>query len=216
MLSDITGWGHGVITAQVIAIAIAVIFAWSGSMKLAYRKDAARAMAKFGLSSRRNLRAPIFACLTEWTVSALLVLGATGSFVPVWVGLGAAVALLGAFTFLIARALARHERFPCMCFGTANSEVGPFDVVRNLVLIAAAGIGIAAGVAPAGDPLEGATLVVATACVIATLATTLVVSQGVRLWRSLVDPFAAPRDSLEPAGIYDGHKLPTLDARDGR
>jgi hypothetical protein len=69
----------------------------------------------------------------ELVLGALLAAGAGGR-IPVF----AALALLGAFTGVMAERLASGERSPCGCFGTAApAPLGRGALVRNGVLLAA-------------------------------------------------------------------------------
>jgi hypothetical protein len=68
---------------------------------------------------------------------ALGALAAAGVARP-WTA-GAVVALLGAFTTFLVVHLRRGDRVPCACFGAWSARpVGPWSVVRNVVLIALA------------------------------------------------------------------------------
>lgn len=56
---------------------------------------------------------------------------------------GAAALLLLAFTMAILARLAEGERPPCACFGSwAARPIGPFHVVRNVVLIVVATVAV--------------------------------------------------------------------------
>ncbi|WP_377272714.1 MauE/DoxX family redox-associated membrane protein [Peterkaempfera sp. SMS 1(5)a] len=87
------------------------------------------------------------------------------------VGCGLAVALLGGFTLAVLAALRRDERAPCACFGTSRRELGYGQVVRNLLLLTAAALGLAAsaGREVPGDP-AGVLTAVAVGAVAAALA----------------------------------------------
>lgn len=76
------------------------------------------------------------------------VLGATAPR-PGVVGAGftGALVLLSTFSAVILTSIRRGIRAPCRCFGAANSPLGGRHVLRNGVLAAAAGIGLAAAVA---------------------------------------------------------------------
>jgi len=68
-------------------------------------------------------------------------------------GFAVAAVLLLTFSGVLVRALLRHRRIRCNCFGSAASEVSWFDVVRNGLLLAGAMTGagaVLAGVRPAG------------------------------------------------------------------
>lgn len=57
----------------------------------------------------------------------------------------AALVLLGGFTVLVAAQVARGRRVPCACFGQLSRRpIGPGTVVRNVVLVALAAVGVAA------------------------------------------------------------------------
>jgi uncharacterized membrane protein YphA (DoxX/SURF4 family) len=80
----------------------------------------------------------------RWTVRALpyteLILGAllvTGLVQP-YPALATAVVLVAFTLFLLVR-LAQGRRPPCACFGARSTKpIGPWSIVRNLVLIALA------------------------------------------------------------------------------
>lgn len=66
-------------------------------------------------------------------------------------------ALLLAFTLLVAGNLARGRRPTCHCFGALDAApIGPWTLVRNLVLLAGAAFVAAAGVHPEADVYSGA------------------------------------------------------------
>jgi hypothetical protein len=77
-----------------------------------------------------------------------------------WAGFTLAVLLGSVFAAVVLAALRRGDRAPCHCFGTSVRPVGGVHVVSNVVLAAAAGLGLAAGTAAAG-PLRPAGVVVA-------------------------------------------------------
>jgi hypothetical protein len=72
-----------------------------------------------------------------------------------WAGFVLAGLLALAFAMAVLAALRRGDRAPCHCFGVSARPVGGVHIVRNLVLTAAAGLGLAAGAVAAG-PLEPA------------------------------------------------------------
>jgi uncharacterized membrane protein YphA (DoxX/SURF4 family) len=76
----------------------------------------------------------------ELAIAAALVFSATAA-----AGLVAALTLLGIFTAVIGRALVRGLRPACRCFGErSDSPVGPASLARNAILIAVAGVALAA------------------------------------------------------------------------
>ena len=76
-----------------------------------------------------------------------------------WAGFVLAGLLALAFAAAVLAALRRGDRAPCNCFGASARPVGGVHLVRNVLLAAVAGIGLA-GNAAAG-PLEPAGVVVA-------------------------------------------------------
>ncbi|MQA95417.1 MAG: methylamine utilization protein MauE [Streptosporangiales bacterium] len=91
----------------------------------------------------------------EATVVVLLVLPGTA-----WMGFALAGLLAMAFAAAVLAALRRGDRAPCRCFGVSARPVGGVHLVRNVVLAAAAGLGMAGGAAAAGS-LEPAGVIVA-------------------------------------------------------
>jgi len=126
--------------ATVAAGALAVVLAWAA---IAKARDRAGTTASFA-----GLRLPAAAALAfgvpvvEAVVAAGLVVwpAATG-----WV----ALVLLGGFSVVIGRALARGDDVPCACFGAAaagaHRSVSGRDLVRNAAL---AGLAVIATAAP--------------------------------------------------------------------
>jgi hypothetical protein len=76
-----------------------------------------------------------------------------------WAGFVLAGLLALAFAAAVLAALRRGDRAPCNCFGGSTRPVGGVHLVRNVVLAAAAGVGLAAS--SAAGPLEPAGVVVA-------------------------------------------------------
>lgn len=68
---------------------------------------------------------------TEIVVGALLV-AQLGRSMVAWVAVG----LLVAFSALLAVTLARGQRPPCACFGSATQRISWWDLGRNATLIA--------------------------------------------------------------------------------
>ena len=91
----------------------------------------------------------------EAAVVVLLVLPATA-----WAGFGLAALLAVGFVAAIRAALRRGDRAPCNCFGVSARPVGRLHLVRNTVLAAIAGLGLATGAVSAG-PVETAGVVAA-------------------------------------------------------
>ncbi|GIF46279.1 methylamine utilization protein MauE [Asanoa ferruginea] len=101
--------------------------------------------------------------LSEAAIALLLLL-------PRWWWLGFALALLltSAFTAVTAASLVRGKRTTCQCFGTSGTmPQGAPHLVRNFLLIGAAGAGIAGWMtaAPGGVSPTGAVVATATAVI---------------------------------------------------
>ncbi|TDC57175.1 methylamine utilization protein MauE [Actinomadura sp. KC345] len=91
----------------------------------------------------------------------------------VWVGFLLAGLLACAFAVAVLAALRRRDRAPCHCFGGSARPVGVAHLVRNGVLAAAAGLGLAGGADAAGrlKPAGVAATVVAAVVVVAVVMT---------------------------------------------
>lgn len=143
---------------------IGVVFLVSAASKLRSRAG----LRGFGASLRQMRLLPsrgvgavaLLVAAAEAAVAVLLVaataLGpATASTAAVLtVGFTGALALLISFSAAILAAMHRGSRAPCRCFGTANIPLGGRHVLRNGVLAAAAGVGLAGavgGTPPAPD-----------------------------------------------------------------
>lgn len=114
--------------ALVASVVLGVAFLVAGGSKLA-AGDGWPAQAA-GLGAPR-IAVPTLPWI-ELAVGAALVF----RLVPPWPA-AVALALLGAFTVLIAVRLAEGERPPCACFGAWSSKpIGPSHLVRNGALIA--------------------------------------------------------------------------------
>jgi thiol-disulfide isomerase/thioredoxin len=121
--------------------ALAAVFGVAGVAK-SYRPDRTRAaLAGFGVPER----------LTPWLAPALpFAEGITGvlllPFVAPRLGAGAALAMLAVFTAVVARSLSRRQVVDCSCFGTILPRpIGRHTLVRNALLMAAAGVVVAFG-----------------------------------------------------------------------
>jgi hypothetical protein len=75
--------------------------------------------------------------------AAVVVLLAASPTAPWGFALAGLLAL--AFAAAVAAAIRRGERAPCNCFGVSQHPLGRGQLVRNLLLIAAAGAGLALG-----------------------------------------------------------------------
>lgn len=95
--------------------------------------------------------------------AAIVVLLAVPGTVPA--GFLLTAVLLTAFTTGIVVAVRRGTTAPCACFGVSVTPLGRVHVVRNLVLLATAGAGLAVAGAGGGVEFAGAALAVAAAVV---------------------------------------------------
>ncbi|WP_214408349.1 MauE/DoxX family redox-associated membrane protein [Pseudonocardia lacus] len=144
--------GPAVWCTAVIAGTFAVS-AVAGARDLAAFRTAVRA---FRVVPRRLVPAAASTVLVaEAAVVVLLAVPATRV-----VGFVGAAALLVAFTGAMARVLRRGDRTPCACFGRATDPVHPRHLVRNAVLVAVCGAGIALHVAAGPTPWPVAALAV--------------------------------------------------------
>jgi hypothetical protein len=115
---------------DVLAIALAAVFAWAGAAKAVDRDTTARSFRALGLPGR--------ALLTTGVPVAELLLAAGLVLVPA-AAAPVAVGLLVAFSVVLGRALRDRVAMGCGCFGTARrGPVSGRDLVRNAVLAAAA------------------------------------------------------------------------------
>lgn len=150
---------------------IALVFVISVASKLRSRL----ARAEFVAATARLSPRPLTAGQARWLAAgvvaaelAAVVLVAVSVTTPI--GFAVAVALLLGFTGAIALALRRGERAPCRCFGSAEQPLGYPQVVRNLVLLAAALLGLVGGQLPAASPhLAGALVAVGAGALVATV-----------------------------------------------
>jgi hypothetical protein len=81
---------------------------------------------------RRTAAAAAIPVLEAGTVLLLAVTPAAA-----W-GSGTAAILLAAFTAVTAREVARGRRVRCRCFGAGSAQIGPAQILRNIVLLAGA------------------------------------------------------------------------------
>jgi len=96
----------------------------------------------------------------EAAIVVLLIVPVTGP-----AGFLLAAVLLTTFTSGIAVAVRRGTTAPCACFGVSVTPLGRVHVVRNLLLLAVAGAGLAFADAGGGTEFAGVVLAVAAALV---------------------------------------------------
>ncbi len=128
---------------------LAVVFAWSGIVKLRQPALAAMAMVDFGIL--RRVRPGLGAALgaAETLLAVSLALGVFPALT-----LPVAAGLLWLFVALIAHSLLSGEEFACFCFGNADSELSRLTLVRTgaLALLASALAFAPAGAYPGFGP----------------------------------------------------------------
>ena len=122
-------------------------------------------------------------------------------------GMAAALALFLAFTAVLLVALARRRDVSCNCFGASDHPISGWDVVRNLLLIAACATGLLLG--PSGEALAaGGWLLLLGAAVIAFLLSTNLHRIAPLLRLALRSIAAAP-----PFTIPLGQAVPAFEGR---
>jgi uncharacterized membrane protein YphA (DoxX/SURF4 family) len=111
------------------AVAVGVVLLASGAAKVVSPSWPAQAAALGVGQALARIVPPL-----EVALGALLVAGVA----PTLAG-ACAAALLTLFTVFLVVHLRRGDRVPCACFGVWSSRpVGPWSVVRNVVLVALA------------------------------------------------------------------------------
>ena len=117
------------------AMVLALVFLWAGAAKIVAPQNTAASFAQLGLPWPRPLALGV--PVLELLLGGALVAG-------VGVAAYAALAVLAAFTAVLARAVTSRQAVVCACFGAARTEpVSGVDLARNgllaLLAIAAAG-----------------------------------------------------------------------------
>ena len=150
---------------------IALVFVISIASKLRSR----HAFDEFLAATVRLSPWPLMAGMARWLAVAVVatelaaaLLVSVSATTPI--GFAVAAALLLCFCGAILLALRRGERAPCRCFGSAEQPLGYPQVARNLVLLAAAVLGLAGGRLPAAPPdLPGVLVAVGAGALAATV-----------------------------------------------
>ena len=113
--------------ATACAYALAAVFVVAAASKLASPERTAAAFAALGLPGSRGLALAV--PVVELAVAVTLVVAPAAGGV-------AALAVLAAFSVVVARALVVGTAAPCACFGRARSEpVSAVDLARNALLV---------------------------------------------------------------------------------
>ena len=125
---------------------LTAVFVLSGTTKLVRPFGAALALTRFRLA--RRVRLPLGRGVG--VIELALGLGILVGPADFWLASAALTLLL--FSFLIARALNRGERFECACFGARGEPLGIETLTRTLVLFLIAVIGTAAALGDSPGP----------------------------------------------------------------
>lgn len=126
--------------AYAAALALALVMGIAGVTKLRRRGPTERAFRSQGLAWPRGLATAV--PVTEVILAVGLVV------VPSWAGM-VTLAVLAGFTTYLLRSIRRGDQLGCGCFGATRAvSVGPTELVRNGVLMAAAALVTVAGESP--------------------------------------------------------------------
>jgi Methylamine utilisation protein MauE len=125
----------GVLLAQLAAFLAVLLVACAAHKALAWRRTWTVVQNFAGVPRAAASGAVLAACAIEGLAGLLLILPDCRR-----VGAAFAAAILGLYLALIARAVAqRHGAVDCGCsFGASSRRLGPFEIARNAVLLAAA------------------------------------------------------------------------------
>jgi hypothetical protein len=121
--------------SQALAVGVAAVpgmsLAWAGMLKLSRPFAASVALVRFGLARRVRPAFGRVAGAVELAAGALLVALPFSGWAYVL-----PTALLFLFVVLIGRALLRHERFSCGCFGADEADtIGVWTLARALAFL---------------------------------------------------------------------------------
>jgi hypothetical protein len=124
-----------------LRVVLGVVFAVAFGSKL--RSRAAYAEFTDSLSDIGWLRGPVRAAASVAVPAAeaavVVLLALPWTVLGGWV---AALTLLAVFTVVTGREAARGHRVRCRCFGAGAARIGPAQLVRNVLLVAAALAGL--------------------------------------------------------------------------
>lgn len=133
---------------------LALTFAWAGAAKLGRPAETAAGFADLGLARPGALARAVPLVELALAVTLLAAPAAGGA---------AALVLLAGFSAVLVGALRRGVAVPCACFGRAGSPpLSGFDLARNALLAALAGVALTAGLAPQVPGFVPATAVLLT------------------------------------------------------
>ncbi len=129
-------------------VVVAGALGYAGAVKLFDREGLQDASEALGVPTKLAVATGWLLPPVELALAVLLVAGATA-----WLGAAGAVALLVAFTALIAGNLIRGRRPSCHCFGSGSSPISWWSVARNSGLIAVVAVVVFSGPSGAGPGL---------------------------------------------------------------
>ena len=122
-------------SGAIAAVALGLVFEWSGVAKLASRE--AWQVEGTPFSTGRRVFDGLVRSVLPWlevAVGGLLILRVVPDVAAIIAGV-----MLVAFTAVLVRVLASGQRPPCMCFGAVRARpVSWFNVVRNVALVVVA------------------------------------------------------------------------------
>ncbi|MEG8179672.1 methylamine utilization protein MauE [Nocardia terpenica] len=159
------GWLEiGARAALVTVFAVAAVSKLTVAARIRFRAAVAELVPR--LRGRAAGPVAVLVSGAEWLIVVALVLP-----VPI-AGFALALGALTGFTIAVAAAVRRGSDAGCQCFGRTARPVSAAQIVRNLLLVAIAVLGLAASGARPGEPggaliaavagiLLGATLIVA-------------------------------------------------------
>lgn len=118
----------------IIQIALAVVFAWAATAKLAQWKSWRSSLAAYGVRGRLAAVVAVAVPAAEAGIIALVLTGAGR------VAMASVLVLVALFSLGVLRARAhRGDRLPCGCFGKTEARDYRVMLVRNALLAAMAG-----------------------------------------------------------------------------
>lgn len=170
--------GHGIVVWF-----LAIIFLWSGVVKLRRPALAAMAVADFGVVRRPFPGLGRALGTAEVLLAVLLVSGVVPTLI-----LPITAALLWFFAFLIARSLRSGESFACFCFGGSDSKLSRWTLARTVALALIASAQVPAPVL-GSYPILSQSYVIQAVSAVALVGTLVLLGRVPRLLNWNKDPF---------------------------
>ncbi|MEV4515562.1 MauE/DoxX family redox-associated membrane protein [Dactylosporangium sp. NPDC049525] len=134
--------GYVAFGAQVL---LSVTFAVAAVAKLrdlaGFRESLVRLLpAAHKLTAGISMAAAVAVPVAELTTAVLLVVPGAAT-----AGTVAALVMTAGFTAVVGLALRRGDRAPCRCFGVSTRRLGPQHLLRNVLLMVFAALGLTGG-----------------------------------------------------------------------